>query len=392
MRNRLLVVVGLAGLVAVVRRRKRPSRSAPATQPDSASTAPLVSARFGKRHGVYALLLVALLVASIIAAALLLTVRSPPEGESQRVGIGFAVTGRPTFEKYGIYTFGEALAHQRNREPEPRASQTTSVAVDAAGCSNPVAVTVTVQLDPRWLRAARATAMHERLVFHTSYEPGRHTITVPHPNVSGTFALEVTEHATHVSAALIEPAHLPIITSHEYQTGSGTNATVITGRLPPEALRHVSPNDDFQSGVLSISFLAPWLSPRGYQSCFLRLPSLLGNYVFTQPFVSEDLDSTSDRPLGPTEGRTELTAAGSEVDLSATNPAPNSSGRSRLWTCSSQIPRSPQRYGPDCHATVVLTRPNESAHLQLLTVLLAAILSGAVLAIGSLLRRYFLGL
>jgi hypothetical protein len=390
-RKPLLILLGLAALIAAAQRRTLSRRTKPPRDTNTCAPPPSTSIRFGKRHAVYLGLLLALVIASIGAATLVLMVRSPPEGEDQHVSIAFAVAGLSTFNQYGIYVVGEALAHVPDREPELRSSNSTEVQVEAAGCSNPVAVHMILHLDPRWLRAVRATRLHETLFLHTIYESGRATFAVRHPDVPGVFGLEVSEHITHVSAELIGPElHIP--TSLEYQTGVRGNDTILTGDIPGAELRHISPSSDFQDGLLGISFLAPWVSPRGYQSCFVRLPALLNNSVFKPPLLRQNLDNLSDRSVGPNEGQTELTADGAEVDLSATNPAPNSSGRDRLWTCGSNSSQRPAQDLPDCHATVVLTEPNESAHLQLLTILLAAILSGALIAIGASIRRYLLGL
>jgi hypothetical protein len=332
--------------------------------------------------------LLLVIIGTVAAATLLLAVHAPPENESQHLSIAFAVAGVPTFTQYDIDTFGEALAHIPNREPEPESSESTHVEVETAGCSDPVAVSVTVHLDPRWLRAVRATRLHETLVLRTSYAENGRQLTLRDPQVQGAFGLAVKGRVSQLRAQFIAP-QVQVPVSTEYLEGQGSNETIVTGVVPNAELPHISPTSDFQVASMQFTFLAPWISARGYQSCFLRLPSLVGSSILKEPFALHSIDNPSPRPDGPGEAQTEINTQADEINLQATNPAPNSSGPNRLWTCNRGSPEHPSPHAPDCHAIVVLNLPNQAAHLQLLTIILAAILSGAILAIGATLRRRF---
>jgi hypothetical protein len=300
---------------------------------------------------VYVALLIAAVFGAVIAGTFLLSVHAPPEGEGEHLSVAFAVSGRSTLMHYDVATFDAALNHIPNREPELESSEATRVEVETAGCSNPVAVRITVQLDPRWLRAVRATRLHEVLVLHTNYySPGHRTFTVPHPNVPGLFGLAVKGRIPQLHVEMIAP-DVQVSASAEYQGRQSQEDTVVTGMIPNAELKHITPNTDFQNGLMRFVFLAPWISARGYQSCFLRLPALVGHSVPKEPLTADNIDNASARSLGPGEAETEVNAIASELDLQASNPAPNGAGPSRQWTCS----RAPERdatHDPDCHAAV----------------------------------------
>jgi hypothetical protein len=387
MRKWFVLLAALAWpIVTAKRRRDRREYASHRVPPAALPKRPVGERRAALRLIVYIGIPLLGLLASILAGERLLTIEPSPDERGRDYALGFNVDGGATLGGYANLLRSLALANVKYREQPLEESAATQITVAARHCDQTVTVYGRIQLDARWLAAVRATRLHQPLVVHSSPLPRGQTFVIKSPNVGGRFAFAVTGAVSNFAAQLVtERINVPVHATY-YHGDNTEDETILTGVIPDRELTAVR-RIDLNGDQFRFEFRAPWITRRGFQSCYLSLPRLINDPVVAAPFGAERL-IFDPAPIGPAMGRTEVETTTDSVDLQDTNPAPDIAGLGRSWNCTRHEREDPSAATvADCHATVVLMAPNQAARLQLLVLLVAALLSGTLVALAGGVRR-----
>lgn len=394
--KRVTVLAGLVWLVIRAARRRlrfaRPVKQAwPLQNPVRASVAKRRLPSWRRWVG-YVLLPLTLIAVSIVLADRLLQVRQPPGEGSPNASVVFGVDGGIAFQDYNRIARNDrppaSDAPEFYERGEVNESLATELAVKSDGCHRTVHVSGYVALDPRWMAAVQANRHKAPLRLETGWPRVKSPIASFTP--LGHFSFVITGHVTGFAADFEEGGVAVTHTNYD----AADDYTTVMGTVPEREFVAVPiPNPGRRlSDELHFVFRAPWAAPRGFESCYVRIPSLVGARLPVGIFpLDEPLRWMSPSPYGPSYGSTELRAGDDTVDLQDTHPSPNR-GAGRQWTCTRHVPEDALTTAPDCHATVVLSAANEAATFQLLLIVLAATLSGGLVGLGAGLRRLLLKL
>ncbi|HKP90866.1 MAG TPA: hypothetical protein VJT75_12945 [Thermoleophilaceae bacterium] len=320
-----------------------------------------------------------------------LHIAEPPSAEQ---GFDFDVDGGRSLYRVAYRMFLLNLVKTPGAASNLDPSEGTSLLVGVSACDKRVRVNGTVRPDARWWLAVKATREHKPLVVRSAFGPRETTLRVRHPQVKGRFGFSLTGDVRDFRARTEDTRiSLPVRASHAYAEGFGP-VTTVTGRIPTRALhsRELSITD-IQGDAIEFSFTAPWASERGYQTCYVQLPALVDPTWATPPLARDRLSSDGQaRARGPADGANRVAPDNLELQLDEAQPAPRAAGGEPAWGCArgrrAATKLIPQ---PDCHATLVLQRPNRDARLQLWVLISATLISGGLIGAAAGVRRMFWG-
>jgi len=273
--------------------------------------------------------------------------------------------------------------------PEILPSTNSELGIVADGCSPTVDAVISVDPDPRWwlaLKASRLGKSQPLVVRQGSNNP----VAVSPGSVAGLASVSIPGDVDGVEVFIPRGnRRLPIRASAERLAGAPEDFTVIKFKIPDRALRGVVLRSVLGQRI-AVAFQAPWVHPKGFMTCYVAIPALLAGQapaflgLGTEGLATDSGGITG--PRGPPNGASRLELSSGTLSPSASRPPPNAAAITPTWTCHRDVRRA-QSVSDDCHSTAVIEESGRETWQQVLLVVLGAVGSAGLIGVAGGLRR-----